>query len=242
MFPNLQQTDRRSEAGVYETGLLASEEVVYREYRQDEDDYRQMSELVFDNALLGQPFDKICSCKQWFADVILAPYIRYQPENTHVAIHKESGRLLGYLTGSMGGQAFENLQHKMVRNKVMTLAASLAMPWSLFDHATRQFAAHIIINGESERPAHPQSGVHWHFQVARDFRNSGIGTQLFQGFKKDAIKAKFGLIWAEVMAYKQKPKAYFQDRGWKIHDTKPTKIFRDQVDFPVHVLCITKPL
>lgn len=226
---------RKSEAADYG-------EVVIRSFRPDEDDEQQMGKLVFNNAFLGQPFHKICPCKQWFKDVVLTPYIKYQPENIHVAIHKQSGRLIGYLTGSMGGQQFEEKQYSMVRKQVISLALSLTMPWTFFDHSHRLFATHVIFKGESERPSRPQSGVHWHFQVDKDFRGQGVGSKLLRRFIDDAIEADFDLIWAEVMAYNDKPPKYFEDRGWSIYDSRPTSVFGGHVDYPVEILCIEQPL
>lgn len=220
----------------------ADEGVLFRRYLPDSGDAQQMGDLAFQNAFLGKPFDAICNCRGWFTDVVLGPYIRHQPENIHVAVLKSSGRLVGYLTGSTGGPEFETLQYQMVRNKIMSLAASVLMPWNFIDHPSRLFTTHVILNGEKERPTHPQQGVHWHFQVADGFRNLGVGTELYQRFKSDALKAHFRLIWAEVMAYKDKPKKYFEARGWNIYDAKRTDIFGSHVDFPVQVLCITKPL
>jgi hypothetical protein len=217
-------------------------EILFRRFRPDEDDEQQMGEPVFNNAFLGQPFDGICPCKQWFSDVVLGPYLKYQPENIHVAVHQPSGRLIGYLTGSMGGQQFEKLQYNMARKQVISLAASSTMPWNMFDRTSRSFASHLIFKGESERPAHPESGVHWHFQVDKELRGQGIGRKLLQRFTTDAIKSDFRLIWAEVMAYPKKPPEYFEARGWSIYDAKPTMIFGNQVDFSVKVMCITKPL
>lgn len=219
-----------------------SEGILFRRFSQDGDDERQMGDLVFNNAFLGQPFDVICPCKRWFSNVVLAAYIKYQPENIHVAIDQASGRLIGYLTGSTGGEQFERKQYDLVRRQVVSLAASLTMPWTLFDHSSRLFATHVIFKGERERPTHPQSGVHWHFQVDENFRGMGIGTKLLQRFVDDAIETDFGLIWAEVSAYPKKPPKYFEERGWSIYDARPTEIFGDHVDFPVETLCITKPL
>lgn len=226
----------------YNSELPESEEILFRRFSPAGEDEPQMGDLVFSNAFLGQPFDPICPCKRWFSDAVLAPYIKYQPENIHVAIHKPSGRLMGYLTGSTGGEQFEKQQYNMVRRHVISLAASLTMPWMLFEQSSRLFAAHVIFKGEKERPSHPQSGVHWHFQVDEDFRGRGVGTKLLQRFIDDAINTDFGLIWAEVTAYPEKPPGYFEDRGWSIYDAKPTDIFGDHVDFPVETLCITKPL
>jgi GNAT superfamily N-acetyltransferase len=201
-----------------------------------------MRELVFDNAFLGEPFDVICPCKEWFSDVVLTPHIKYQPENIHVAVHQPSGRLIGYLTGSLGGQEFENLRYKLIKKKVLSLALSLTMPWTFFDLSSRLFATHVIFRGEGERPSHPETGVHWHFQVAKDFRGQGIGTKLLRRFVYDTLESDFRLIWAEVMAYPEKPSQYFKDRGWSIYDAEQTGIFEGHVDFPVHVMCITRPL
>jgi len=225
-----------------EIGLTLFGEILIRNYRPGQGDEQQMGDLAFSNALLGEPFDAICSCRQWFSEVVLDPYVQHQPENIYVAIHKPSGRLIGYLTGSMGGQEFEKLQYKMVRKKVISLALSVSMPWSYFDHSNRSFATHVIFKGEGERPSHPESGVHWHYQIDKEFRGRGIGTKLLQLFTNEAIDAEFDLVWAEVMAYKEKPPEYFEDRGWSIYDAKPTTIFRDHVDGPVQVMCIVKPL
>lgn len=217
-------------------------DILLRRFRPNSDDERQMRELVFENAFLGEPFDAICPCREWFGDVVLTPYTKFQPENIHVAVHKPSGRLIGYLTGSLGGKRFEKEQYDWVRKQVLSLAVTLSMPWSFFDHASRAFAAHVIFKGESERPDHPRSGAHWHYQVAKDFRGTGIGTELLRRFTKDAVEAGFDTIWAEVMAYEDKPPEYFEDLGWSIFDAKPTMIFGDRVDFPVQTLCVTKPL
>jgi ribosomal protein S18 acetylase RimI-like enzyme len=222
--------------------LWDAEEILYRRFSPDGDDEWQMRELLFNNAFLGQPFDVICPCKRWFSNVVLTPYLKHQPENVHVAIDGMSGRLIGYLTGSTGGEQFEKMQSDMVRRLILPLAVSLTLPWTLFDQANRRFAAHIILKGESERPDHPDGGVHWHFQVDKDFRGRGIGRELLQRFAGDAIEADFDLIWAEVTSYPEKPREYFQDRGWSIYDAKPTGVFGDHVDFPVETLCITRPL
>jgi len=221
---------------------LDSGQILYRPFSPDGDDERQMRDLVFNNAFMGRPFDVICPCKDWFSDVVLGPYIKYQPENVHVAVDKVSGRLVGYLTGSMGGERFEKQQYDLVRKKVVSLAVSLSMPWSFLELTSRQFAAHVIFRGEKERPTHPQAGAHWHFQVDKEFRGQGVGTKLLQRFASDALNADFDLIWAEVTSYPEKPPEYFEKRGWSIFDAKPTGIFGDQVDFPVETLCITKPL
>ncbi len=217
-------------------------DILFRNFRPDGEDEKQMRELVFNNAFLGKPFDAICPCKQWFGDVVLAPYIKHQPEHIHVAVHKVSGRLIGYLTGSMGGQHFEKIQYNMVRKQVMSLALSLTMPWNYFDQSGRMFATHIIFRGERERPKHPPLGVHWNYQVDEEFRGRKIGATLLQRFIDDAINADFRLIWAEVMAYPEKPRGYFEDRGWSIYDSKPTMVFGSHVDFPVQILCINRPL
>jgi len=218
-------------------------EILIRRFRPDGEDERQMRDLVFDNAFLGEPFDEIFPNKHWLGDVVLAPYIQHQPINIHVAIHKASGRLIGYLTGSTGGQQFEKLQYGWVKRHVISLAVSLSMPWSFFEQtSTRRFAAHVIFKGEGERPSHPESGVHWHFQVDKDFRARRIGSKLLRRFVGDAVAADFGHIWAEVMAYPEKPQEYFESRGWSIYDARPTLVFGDHVDFPVRVLSITRSL
>jgi ribosomal protein S18 acetylase RimI-like enzyme len=242
MSSNAAGCERHSVESGHIPPLSDTEEFLFRRFSADGDDEHQMRELVFNNAFLGRPFDAICPCKQWFSDVVLAPYIKHEPENIHVAIDKASGRLIGYLTGALGGEQFEKLQYDMVRRQVISLAVSLTMPWTLFDQSSRLFVAHVIFTGQKERPVHPHSGVHWHFQVDREFRGKGIGSRLLQRFTADAINADFNLIWAEVSSYPQKPPEYFENRGWSVYDAKSTEIFGDHVDFPVQTLCITKSL
>jgi len=244
---NIHPTENRaiSKPSTYRSALPDSEkqgEILFRGFRPNEDDEQQMRELVFNNAFLGRPFDVICPCKQWFGDVVLTPYIKFQQENVLVAIEKDTRRLIGYLTGSLGGLEFEKKQYEVMKNLAVSLGVALSMPWNLFEHACRLFLAHVVFKGERERPMHPPSGAHWHFQVNRDFRGQGVGTALLRRFVREAIDADFELIWAEVNSYPEKPPEYFLDRGWSIYDARPTEIFRDKVDFPVQTLCITRPL
>jgi len=242
MYSEVLEHQRRSLDEGNGAEVSVPDEISYRRFSPDGEDESEMSELVFNNAFLGRPFDVICPCKRWFSKVVLLPYIEYQPENIHVAVHKASGQLVGYLTGSTGGEEFERLQYQMVRRQVVSLATSLAMPWSLFDQSSRQFATHVIFKGESERPTHPQTGAHWHYQVDKDFRGRGIGARLLQRFIGDVVDADQSLIWAEVTSYPEKPQSYFTDREWSIFDARPTGLFADHVDFPVEILCITKPI
>jgi len=103
-----------TDVGRHGSELSDSEEILLRPFRPGGEDERQMRELVFGNAFPGAPFDTICPCKKWSSDVVLTPYIKHQPENIHVAVHQPSGRLIGYLTGSLGGQEFQSLQYKLV--------------------------------------------------------------------------------------------------------------------------------
>ncbi len=191
--------------------LSDSGDILFRNFRPDGEDEKQMRELVFNNVFLGKPFDVICPYKRWFGDAVLAPYIKHQQGNIRVAVHKISGRLIGYLTGSMGGDHFEKIQYNMVRQQVMSLALSLTIPWTYLEQSSRMFTAHIIFKGEQERPKHPPFGVHWNYQVDKEFRGRGIGVTLLQRFITDAVNDDFQLIWAEVMAYPEKPREYFED-------------------------------
>lgn len=216
--------------------------IEFRRFRSDGSDERQMRDLVFANALLGKPFDEICPCKDWFGDVVLTPYLEMEPGNVHVAVEKDSERVIGYLTGSTGGEEFVSAQHRFVLRRVAQLAASTLMPWNLLDGSRREFVSHLIQNGERELPRHPALGAHWHFQVDADYRGRGIGAKLYERFQSDAMDKGHKLVWAEVMLYPEKPRAYFEDRGWNIHHVLPSRIFGEHVDFPVEVACIEKPL
>jgi len=213
-----------------------------RRFEPENDDEQQMRDLVFANAFLGQPFSDICSCKDWFGEVVLKPYVEMEPDNIHVAVEKDSGRLVGYLTGSTRGEDFMDSQQQYVHNRVGQLAASTLLPWNFFDASRREFVAHLIQSGEKEMPEHPSHGAHWHFQVAADQRGRGIGAALYKRFQSDARERGHKLIWAEVMIYPEKPRSYFEDRGWRFHHVLPTGIFRNYVDFPVEIACIKKPL
>lgn len=216
------------------------DKIIIRPYQPN--DAQSMCELVYDNAFLGEPFNDVFTNKKWFSDVVIAPYILHQPEQIYVAVDTNTNQLVGYLTGSTQGDVFEEIQYRIVRKKVVALTASVNMPWNIFNITDKKFATHLVLNGEKERPDHPPNGVHWHYQVNRKYRGKGIGTSLLCQFVNDVDKDTFKIIWAEVMSYPNKPRSYFEADGWDIYDAKPTKIFRDLVDFPVEVLCIVNPI
>ena len=220
MYSTLTETRNLSVAHGQESELLDSEEILLREFRPNTDDERQMRDLVFDNAFLGQPFDVICPCKRWFGDVVLTPYIRYQSKHIHVAVHQNSGRLVGYLTGATAGQQFETLQYNWVRKQVMSLAISLTMPWTFFDQSSRLFTTHVIFKGERERPSHPQSGVHWHYQVANDFRGQGVGRVLVERAEGWAKARGLKSVYVRSNIVRKDAHAFYQKLGYKIIKTQ----------------------
>lgn len=218
------------------------DDILIRKYQHGIDNVKEMGAIAFNNALLGEPFDRICDCRDWFGDAVLSPYIKHQPENAYVAIHQPTDRIIGYLTGSLGGEEFGKLQYKMVRDRVAFLGMKAAMPWNVFDHSTRAFTFYLAVQGEKERADNPGTGAHWHFQVDKDFRGCGIGTKMYELFVEEARSAGFETIWAEVMAYKEKPREYFEELGWDVYNSKPTTIFKSCIDDPVDIMCITRSL
>ena len=110
----------------------------------------------------------------------------------------------------------------------------------------KEFLKWLFTNAQSEIVKHPKNAAHAHFNIRDGFRDEGAGTALietaFEALSPKLVERKINLIYGEVFAHPGKPKEYFKDAGFEIYNQKETTMFKDHVEGPVYLLCITKEI
>jgi GNAT superfamily N-acetyltransferase len=203
-----------------------------------ENDKRRIYDICCDSAFLGNRIDDIFVDREWFASLVILPYLILEPQHTWVA--ECDGRVVGYLTGSVE-ENFGYYRLEMVVVRVVQLGVNYLC--GLYDHHPRskQFVRFVMKNGLLQIPKHPEKSAHFHFNVEPEYRARGVGKKLLNAFK-DMLKSKgLGQYYAEVMCSEnRKPESYYERLGYQIYDRVKTDIFFPEIAEPVYVVCVYK--
>nr|VFJ58317.1 MAG: Acetyltransferase (GNAT) family protein [Candidatus Kentron sp. FM]VFJ73574.1 MAG: Acetyltransferase (GNAT) family protein [Candidatus Kentron sp. FM] len=213
----------------------------------------QIRRICCQAAFLGAPIDPIFNDLEWFTDVVVVPYLMFEPKYTWVA--EVDGALVGYLTGSIK-RSFKLLRGQFIVTKVSGLYWRYLFGKYRDHPRSRDFARFVLTEARHNVPKHPNNTPHFHFNVDRDYRGMGIGTSLIARFE-EAIKVKgIDSYYAEVMSLQttERPSSVtlspsqlihseddFIRMGYKIFDRRSTPIFRQELG-DLNILCIVRSL
>ena len=215
-------------------------DVQIRKYDPRLSDKAEIERVCFDCAFLGEPLDPIFKDKAWFGNLMIAPYLSLEPEHTWVA--EADGAIVGYLTGSTI-PSFPYVRLQMVASSILFELIPNYVLGSYEDHPrSKRFVEFLIFQALIQVPAHPRDAAHFHFNVQKAFRGSGIGTRLVMEFERMLKRTGIRRYYAEVMSSETtRPETYFIGLGYDIYDKVRTTVFEPEIE-ELHVLCIDKRL
>lgn len=221
------------------TRISASLTISIRHYRPDGPDRQQINDVCCDAAFLGAPIDPIFHDREWFTDFMVAPYLLIEPEHTWVA--EADGRVVGYLTGSVG--ALFGIQRAQLALLAVDRLLWKHMLGKYKDHPrSQQFVRFVLGQALFQVPAHPPAAGHFHFNVGESYRGQGIGSRLIAQFERAVTASGLRRYYAEVMCWDDKQEAYYTRLGYRIYgDPIPASVFSTEVP-QLRIMCIVKDL
>jgi hypothetical protein len=205
--------------------------------------------LCSDRSYMGKDIAEVFSYRDLWADLVIDPYVEISSDLLWVAQGKESGEILGYLTGTMR-EDFYSLQdqyvtgytEKLSRTGLLSVFYNPMQFWgnaasilSGLNHRTIEFLRYLKTTAETEIPDRPATP---HFNVFARYDNQGIARALIGAYLKE-LKQRCAPSFHITALYvpgdrlrRELEKKGFRVRSldffravYSIHDTVPTSVF-----------------
>jgi len=158
-----------------------------------DEDIAGIKKLCSDRSYLGKDVAEVFSYRDLWADMIIDPYLELSSEHVWVARGKETGEMLGYLTGVVR-EDFYPLQDRFVNEYVDRLSkrglldvffnpvrffGSATSLLAGLNHQTIEFFRYLKTRAREEIPKRPETP---HFNVFARYDNRGIARALIGAF------------------------------------------------------------
>jgi hypothetical protein len=207
-----------------------------RRYR--ESDRKGIRTLCCDTGFLGNPIDPIYRDRELFADLIINPYLDYEPEWTLVA--ENHGLVVGYILGSVKANFSRTLMFSGFQTACKMLSRLLTNKYQ--DHPrSEQFVRWVLTKGLREQPHHPDGAAHLHVNVKKEYRQGVVSRRLWHNFEKSLRQAGINHYYGQFFSCTQRnlERAYARC-GLKMYDRSETTMFYPEIPYPVSIVCAHK--
>lgn len=212
----------------------SSLEVKIRKYEPE--DKNAILKICADTGFWGKPIDPIFNERELFADMIVGPYLKYEPEHTFVAEH--DGNVVGYLLGTTN-------PNFMLRSAPYLLKSVAKM---LFKYATggltqraKKQVNWIFTKAIKEAPKTPKNAAHLHINLAEGYRNIEIGKRMLAEYENMLKEAGINHYYGEVFSSDtRREPALYKRLGFEVFDRKETTHYKPEIEEPVFLMCVHK--
>lgn len=201
---------------------------------EDEADIRR---ICCDTGFWGKPIDEIFNDRELFADLIVSPYLKQEPEHTLVAVHDM--QVVGYLLGSLDA----SFERKALPTAAMTVAKMLwrSVTGRYADHPrSKAFVWWVLTKALVQSPKHPDNAAHLHINLEKPFRDGSLSYRLLDQYEQMLRAEKISHYYGQVFSSDtRRSGAVYEKLGFEIFDRVETAIFWPEIEKLFH-MCIHK--
>jgi len=208
-------------------------EIKIRGYEEkDEDSIRK---ICCDTGLWGKPIDSVFEDREMFADLIIGPYLKYEPE--HVLVAEDYGEVVGYLTGYLN----KNFEVKTAPFFIKSIAKMLSR-YLKYNKRSRKFVRHSLTKTPFELPKHLKA-AHLHINLKENSRGSKIGAQLLDAYERMLKLKGLNHYYGEVVSSNcKRTQELYEKLGFRFYDKVKSTIFNPEINEDLYIMCIHKEL
>lgn len=204
-------------------------------------DHDAVRDICCATGVFGHGLEPTFSDRRLFTDLYVDPYLRYQPDLAWVL--EEEGRVRGYLLGAVR----PDFDHLLVRAGAAAVARAgwRRLRRNVTDQrgASNRLLRWLLTRSYLERPEHPATTAHLHFNLLPGARGFGLGIDMWRGFEAElrrrGIDHYYGELWAWGHHHRERAYRHF---GLEEFDRVRVSLFDGVVDGPVWLVCAHKHL
>ena len=211
-------------------------EIRIRKYSKE--DESAIREICCDTGFWGKPIDRIFQDREIFADLIVKPYLKIEPEHTFVAEH--DGKIVGYLNGYLGN----NFELSSSPIFLHTLSKMLFKYLSgKYNKRSKEFVKWSLFKSLKSLPKHPKDTAHLHFNLKEGYHGLNIGKKLINTYEEMLKRGGMNSYYGEVLSSNSRRTEYLYSKlGFNIYDKKRTTVFEPEIKEHLYLMCIYKKL
>ncbi|MFH1211384.1 MAG: GNAT family N-acetyltransferase [Candidatus Woesearchaeota archaeon] len=219
--------------------MIQPEQVTVRKFSPE--DRGSVRRLCCDTGLWGKPIDSLFCDRELFADAIIEPYLRLEPEHAFVAEYDE--RVVGYLCGSIEPD-FNRRQMPMVLKAFATVFLKYATGAYNHHPNSKKFVRNIFTRVWRQAPKTPKGvKAHLHINLEQEARSIGVGEKMLKAYeqmlRENGIDAYYGEVFSSDT---RRPDKLYRRLGFEILDRVECSFLWPAITKPMYAMCICKKL
>ena len=199
-----------------------------------------IAELCCDTGFLGKPIDTVFCDRRLFSKYLTGYYINVEPNLALVALDLD-GRVVGYLLGSARWWRYR--LYRLTRSPGFVLSMGWEIIGGKYDLASLKFCKWIFLKGWREIPKKPLKGAHFHFNIKKEWRHTGVGKALVEMFLKEVDQHGIDIVYGQMLTFeKRRTQALYDRLGWDVLDRIGVTKFNQFIDGPVYLSTICRSI
>jgi ribosomal protein S18 acetylase RimI-like enzyme len=168
--------------------------------------------------------------KVLFGMIAARYYVRYEPENCFVAANRSTGRVVGYIIGSLNTLNQEKDFSRFMTWRIVLRALSITI-WRHPESFRRLLHFNRYMrNRPSLHTIYEGYPAHLHINVLAEYQKQKIGTILLKLFERHVKEADVGGIHLETSERNLKAIPFYEKHGYAIVAEEPPGLWPDDPD------------
>lgn len=183
---------------------------------------------------MGSPIDGVFADREAFADFFTRYYTDYEPECALVAEEIATGRVVGYLLGSVRYryQALMQVWLFLTRFTPRVLWRLLS---GQYDSQSRRFLAWVVFRAARETPPAPNCSAHFHINLLANHRDGHSSRRMIFGFVELARSRGVRGVYGQIQTYPGRRTVFWERYGFRELDRRRITKFDAFHADPVYV-------
>lgn len=193
------------------------ERVIIRKYRPE--DREAVREISWNTADKGRTVDLYFHDREAVADVLTRYYTDWEPEALWLA--ESDGAVVGYLTGCLDTRRCNRTTLRRIGPRAAAGAACRGALWRAETWRLLAALVRTVLLGGTAKVDLTTYPAHLHINLRQGFRGRGLGRQLIEHFRRQALEQGLRGIHLVAWGENQDGRRFFETLGFRLLREQP---------------------
>lgn len=192
----------------------------------EEKDRNSIKKICADTGFLGKPIDSIFKDRKLFSDMIVNPYLDFEPKHTFVS--EEDGNVVAYVMGS-NTPGFEKKMAWNIAKYSVKMFMKLILGKYNSHPRSKEYVKWFFTKGLHEVPKAPKGMPHAHINVDSNYRgNSRVSYEMITCLENILRNEGEEAYYGRVFVSNRRTLRSYERYGAKEYDRKEITAFKKE--------------